>query len=187
MPYTPVVFTAIPTQTYSDRANPPSAQALQAPVIDANFAKLNTELAKLPKVSSSTFRTFGSPQSVFSSPGNWVNFAASNWAALSFVVPDWATMVHVAIGASAFNNASTLSSMWIDAAISGSAVRQAGLQLRTLYRYNGGYWSSTQLWRVGVEINANATLTLQPRYNLSAYVAGKAGCSRTMLSAMALM
>jgi hypothetical protein len=187
MPYNPVTFDVIPVQTYNDRANPPAAQALQAPVIDGNFAKLNAELGKQPAYSSSTFRSFGSPLTTFSSPTNWVNFPASNWPALSFTVPDWATVVHVAIGASAYNNVSTLSSMWIDAAISGSAVLKSGLTLRTLYRYNGGYWSSTSLWRVGVDVKANATLTLQPRYNLSAYTAGKAGCSRTMLCAMALM
>jgi hypothetical protein len=187
MAYTPVTFAAVPTQAYSERANPPAAQALQAPVIDANFGKLNTELAKLPTVSSSLYRSFGQPLSVFSSPGSWVNFPTATWAALSFTVPDWATVVHVAIGAGAFNNVNSLSSIWIDTAVSGAAVRQSGLQLRTLYRNNGGYWSSSQLWRVGVELNAGAVLTLTPRYMVSAYAAGKVGASRTMLSAAVWM
>ena len=187
MSFAPVTFDVIPMQSYNDRANPPAAQALQAPVIDTNFARLNTELAKLPTVSSSLYRSFGQPISTFSSPGSWVTFPASNWAPLSFTVPEWATVVQVAIGASAFNNVSALTSIWIDAAASGPAVRQGGLVLRTLYRNNGGYWSSAQLWRVGLELYGNATLTLTPRYNVSAYAAGKVGASRTMVSAMVLM
>jgi hypothetical protein len=187
MSYVPVTFAAVPVQGYGERANPPAAQALQAPVIDANFAALNTELAKLPTYSASTWRSFSQGLSTFGSAGAWHNFASTVWAPVSFTVPEWATAVVVAIGAGGFNTVSATSSLWIDASPSGAAVKVGGLMLRTLYRKNGGYWSSEQLWRVGTELNPNAVLTLQPRYMASAVAAGKVGCSRMMISAMALM
>jgi hypothetical protein len=187
MSFNPVAFATIPTQTYSDRFSPPAGQQLQAGPMDANFAALNTELRRQPTASSWVYRSYmvNAMTSGFAA-GAWTDFPVATWAPISVTVPE-CTALHVAIGASGYNNHSGTSYLWVGAEVTGSAVRVGGLLLRTRYSYDGGYWSSAKTWRIGTELSVGGVLTLSPQYLASLSSAGHIGASRGMISIMALM
>lgn len=173
MAYTPVTFDPLPVGHYSDRTNIPAAQTPQALALDANFAKLNTELGKLPAYLATVGRTVStSVLSGLDADGDYHTFSASVWPALSFTVPA-CTGVQATLSTRAAN-AKTTAGIWVSATASGSAFKltQPGSALRVFIKPNFGAMSTVHLWLVGTDLSIGGVITLTPHYMVPTQAAG---------------
>lgn len=168
MPYSPVTFAPLPVPLPNVRMNIPADQANQASVMDANFAKLNTELGKLPAYSATGVRVYqlATKNSGFT-PGNWYTLPTSVMAPLTMTLPDCAVIL-AHCGARLQNQYSADATFWFQAAPSGSG--WLGTRAPRVCAQGQGTWlSACELWIAGVNFTPGATITLTPQYNLSAY------------------
>lgn len=185
MPYSPVTFDPLPVQLGSARTSFTDAQVPQALALDGNFAKLNTELGKLPGyLATMTRSTVVGPYSTMTVDNVRHAFPAGTWAAVTLTVPNDCVAVLATIGARSVKPGS--GGFFISGAATGSsflAVQPSNVMEFFVTQDTGGYCAS-RMWMVGPDIIVGGQITVVPQYLLPSGTGPSMSYGELMLTAV---
>lgn len=185
MPYSPVTFDPLPVQLGSARTSFTDAQVPQAQALDGNFAKLNTELNKLPGyLATMTRSTVVGPYSTFTVDNARHAFPAGTWASVTLTVPPDCIAVLATVGARLVKPAAT--GFFISPAVTGTAFTavQPANVMEFYVTQETGAFSASRMWMVGTDITTGGLITMVPQYMIPSGAGASVSYGELMLTAV---